>query len=221
MILRSGKSIQLRQKGTSTLLEIVEPSGKGKRLWKSDLEVCSHLSLSPDGRYVAFICELNGLMVSDVQRLVARKGVPVGRVPSAEDDRAQPVTYKIILPDAYVGWVRVDFGVESAPILDGGNVMELHVDEEGRLRTSSLLIVGDPDMVRFDFVYQSSGGPRTVPDDLVIHNTLAGGETMRADDYAAEIKPTSWYFLVAPKSYRELHPFDASRPPNPGRLSLR
>lgn len=59
----NGTQIELRQDGMSTAFVIETPGSAPKTLWKSDLENCHSLSLSPDQRLVAFICELNGVIV--------------------------------------------------------------------------------------------------------------------------------------------------------------
>lgn len=58
-----GTKIELRQDGMSTAFVIETPGSDPETLWKSDFENCHSLSLSPDERLVAFICELNGVIV--------------------------------------------------------------------------------------------------------------------------------------------------------------
>jgi hypothetical protein len=68
----SGKSgfraeIQRRELSSSLVLS------QGQRttvIWKSDMENCGALSLSPNGSYLAYICELNGVFVMDVERVL-------------------------------------------------------------------------------------------------------------------------------------------------------
>ena len=38
-------------------------------IWKSDLENCGALSLSPSGSYLAYICQTNGLLVMDLEQV--------------------------------------------------------------------------------------------------------------------------------------------------------
>ena len=59
----SGDKIELRLKGFSTSLVITKSGESSEVLWVSDLENCHSLSLSPDEKYVAYLCELNGLFV--------------------------------------------------------------------------------------------------------------------------------------------------------------
>jgi len=65
-----GGSIQLRQHNLSTVLRVTDSKGKSRTVWATELENCGELSLSPDVHFVAYICELNGLIVSDVHSLL-------------------------------------------------------------------------------------------------------------------------------------------------------
>lgn len=65
----SGVEIELRQEEISTQFIIRRPGQKEKLLWSSDTENCYQPSLSPDQRYVAFLCELNGAMIFDLGSL--------------------------------------------------------------------------------------------------------------------------------------------------------
>src|SRR5689334_22493710 len=49
------------------------------------------------------------------------------------------ITYRIILPDQYVGWVRVDFEGKTAPALDPNNVMTFTIGKDGRCQSRSLM----------------------------------------------------------------------------------
>jgi len=49
-------------------------NGKGKKvLWHSDIEACGGLAQSFDGRFVAYICETNGIFVTALFRAFNRK----------------------------------------------------------------------------------------------------------------------------------------------------
>jgi hypothetical protein len=85
--LPAGGCVQLSTHELSTALEVTDSTGKTRRLWSSDVENCSAVSLSPDRRYIAYICELNGLMVSDVNRLLVRPGTPVHQSGDCDDKR--------------------------------------------------------------------------------------------------------------------------------------
>jgi len=67
-ISRSGIKVQLtqRQEDLSTSFVISKGSQK-KTLWASGLENCFSPVFSPNEKYVAFICELNGVFVTDIE----------------------------------------------------------------------------------------------------------------------------------------------------------
>ena len=56
-------SIEFRHEGLSTALVLGQRGQAPKTLWRSDLENCDAAVFSPDRKYVAFICETNGLFV--------------------------------------------------------------------------------------------------------------------------------------------------------------
>jgi len=63
MVTRSGLTIELRETDLGTSLRLARRGKKPEVIWTTDLENCHSLALSPDERYVAFLCELNGLAV--------------------------------------------------------------------------------------------------------------------------------------------------------------
>jgi len=135
--------------------------------------------------------------------------------------RNSEITYRMILPDQYVGWVRVDFEVKTPPTFDAQNVVTFRVGTDGRCQTTSLMVYSVP--TKYEFFYDSPAGLRPIRDDFVDHSINAGGVTAQSDDphYG-----TAWYFFVGPKSYRNQHPpseftSHASPLPTPGPLSLR
>jgi hypothetical protein len=135
-------------------------------------------------------------------------------------NRNHEITYRIILPDQYVGWVRVDFEVKTAPAFDSHDALTFRVGKDGRCQTSSLMVYSV--RTKYEFLYDTPAGVRPVRDDFVDHAINAGGVTARSDDphYA-----TAWYFFVGPKMYRNQHPPTAftshSSPlPTPGLLPL-
>lgn len=122
----------------------------------------------------------------------------------------------MILPDHYVGWVRVDFEVT----FDAHNVVTFRVGRDGRCQTTSLMVYSVP--TKYEFFYDSPDGLRPVPDDFVDHSTNAGGITAKSDDPRYG---TAWYFFVGPKAYRSQHPASeftshTSPLPTPGPVPL-
>jgi hypothetical protein len=64
---KSGARAEIQRHELSSSLVV----SQGKRrsiIWKSDLENCGALSISPSGSYLAYICERNGVLVMDLER---------------------------------------------------------------------------------------------------------------------------------------------------------
>ncbi len=59
-----GTVAELKQEELSTEFLITKKGAKPESQWKSGMENCHSLGLSPDEKYVAFICELNGVIVT-------------------------------------------------------------------------------------------------------------------------------------------------------------
>lgn len=66
----TGNKVEFVRKGLRTALVVTSKGQKAVHLWISDLEACGELSLSPDGRWVAFMCEQNGPFVMDLYRVL-------------------------------------------------------------------------------------------------------------------------------------------------------
>ena len=115
--------------------------------------------------------------------------------------RNKEITYRIILPDHYVGWVRVDFEVKTAPAFDADNGLTFRIGKDGTCQTSSLMVYSVP--TKYEFSYDTPTGLKPVRDDYVDHGTDAGGMTAQSDNphYG-----TTWYFFIGPKVYRNQHP---------------
>ncbi len=61
---KNGTKIELKETGNMTVSLIVTKKGEQpKILWTSGGENCHSLVLSPDEKYVAYLCEMNGLLV--------------------------------------------------------------------------------------------------------------------------------------------------------------
>jgi len=135
-------------------------------------------------------------------------------------NRNHEITYRIILSDQYVGWVRVNFEVKTPPSFDSHNALTFRVGKDGRSQSTSLTVYSVP--TKYEFLYDTPVGLRPVRDDFVDHGIDAGGVTARSDDphYG-----TAWYFFIGPKAYRDQHPpseftSHSSPLPTPGPLSL-
>jgi hypothetical protein len=60
---KNGTVVELRAEGLGTSLTVTRKGGLPERLWTSGLETCHSLVLSPGEQFVAFIAELNGVVV--------------------------------------------------------------------------------------------------------------------------------------------------------------
>jgi hypothetical protein len=61
---KDGTILALTPDELSTVFTIGKKTEKPQVLWKTALENCHSLSLSPDEQHVAYICELNGVVVT-------------------------------------------------------------------------------------------------------------------------------------------------------------
>jgi hypothetical protein len=61
---KNGTKIELRETGDlSVSLIVTKKEEKPKTLWTSGGENCHSLVLSPDEKYVAYLCKMNGLLI--------------------------------------------------------------------------------------------------------------------------------------------------------------
>src|SRR5262245_27918416 len=81
--------------------------------------------------------------------------------------RNREITYRIILPDKYVGWVRVDFAVKTPSALDSKNAVTIKVGEDGVYRTSAIMVYSAP--TKYEFFYTTAQGLYPVREDYVDH----------------------------------------------------
>jgi hypothetical protein len=72
VVSKSGIRVELPQRELSRSL-VLSKGKVRKTLWRTALENCGALSLSPDGRYVAFLCEMNGVFVTDIDAAFSSK----------------------------------------------------------------------------------------------------------------------------------------------------
>jgi hypothetical protein len=62
LVTSTGVTIELAPEGLGTLFRVTSKGLEPEVHWKTSLENCHSLSLSPDETLVAFLCELNGLV---------------------------------------------------------------------------------------------------------------------------------------------------------------
>lgn len=66
IITSNGTKIELKLNGFAVSLITTKSGEEPKTLWTSGGENCYSLSLSPDEKYVAYLCELNGLFIMKI-----------------------------------------------------------------------------------------------------------------------------------------------------------
>jgi hypothetical protein len=62
-----GTVVELKQDDLSTEFLITRKGSSPEGQWKSGLESCHGLGLSPDENYVAYVCETNGVIVTSLK----------------------------------------------------------------------------------------------------------------------------------------------------------
>ena len=62
-----GTKVELKMEGMAVSLIITKKGEKAKKLWTSGGENCHSLVLSPDENYVAYLCEMNGLLIMKLE----------------------------------------------------------------------------------------------------------------------------------------------------------
>ncbi len=135
-----------------------------------------------------------------------------------------PLILHCVLPDNYIGWVRIDFGVASAP--EWNFTETVTIPETGVEQTQ--FSFGTPrrnDEVEFS--YDRGGHLVPVPDDLYDHSlfasTLVQPFKLPKKSAPAMVKG-SWYFFVGPPSLRGQFPsrgvlHRGAKLPTPGRIT--
>ncbi len=66
----SGNKLEFVRKDLRTALVLTEKAREPRQLWITGMENCGELSLSPDGQWVAFICEQNGVFAMSLDRML-------------------------------------------------------------------------------------------------------------------------------------------------------
>jgi hypothetical protein len=64
---KNGTKVELKMEGMSVSLIVKKKGKKAKKLWSSGGENCHSLVLSPDEKYVAYLCEMNGLLLMKLE----------------------------------------------------------------------------------------------------------------------------------------------------------
>jgi hypothetical protein len=66
-----GTILSFKKEGAKTSFIVKEPNAEAQVLWTSDSESCHDLSISPDQKLIAYVCTVNGVMISDIVQLTA------------------------------------------------------------------------------------------------------------------------------------------------------
>jgi len=69
----AGNKLEFVRKDLRAAFVLTPKGSKPLNLWTSNLENCGELSLSPNGQWVAFICEQNGVFVMNLDRVLRRR----------------------------------------------------------------------------------------------------------------------------------------------------
>ncbi len=64
---KTGTIVELEQAGLGTVFRMTRKGREPVVLWKTSLENCHGLALSPDETLVAFVCELNGVILTTLE----------------------------------------------------------------------------------------------------------------------------------------------------------
>ncbi|TAE38401.1 MAG: hypothetical protein EAY66_04230 [Sphingobacteriales bacterium] len=64
---KDGTKVELKMKEMSVSLVVTKKGEKAKILWASGGENCHSLVLSPDENYVAYLCEMTGLLIMKIK----------------------------------------------------------------------------------------------------------------------------------------------------------
>jgi hypothetical protein len=67
VITKIGTKVELKMEGVSVSLVVTKKGDIPKILWTSGGENCHSLVLSPDEKYVAYLCEMNGLLIMKLE----------------------------------------------------------------------------------------------------------------------------------------------------------
>ncbi len=138
-----------------------------------------------------------------------------------------PIHYRFVLPDNYIGWVRIDFGVPFTPDWTFSNLATtVTIPETGVEQT----MFGFPSTPRKSdelLLYYYRGGDLVpVPDDLYDHSLFMSTLVVpfKLPKNSRAPRKGSWYFFVGPASLRGRFPQSGvlhrrAKVPTPGRIT--
>lgn len=68
---KDGTVLTFKRDGQKTSFIVTESGKEPFTVWTSETESCHDLSISPDQKLVAYVCTVNGVMISDIMSLTA------------------------------------------------------------------------------------------------------------------------------------------------------
>jgi len=152
-------------------------------------------------------------------------GIPLpshtARVPPSQPIERSPNLYHFVLPDNYIGWVRIDVGVPKAePWEFEQSTLTATIPESGVAQTRSTLDT----MAEVRLYYQHAGELEDVPDDMYLHFVTANGVIVPREWGLNSLTKGTWYFFVGPPSLTGrysgiLLPSSRASVPTPGRTA--
>ncbi len=137
---------------------------------------------------------------------------------------ALPISYRFVLPDNYIGWVRIDFGVSSAPQWHFSQFTTTVTIPETGVEESKLEMFQLNPKEQVLLYYQRGGDLVTVPDELHSHPLVPNYVLVPRNRKTDMMKKGSWYFFVGPASLRGSYSAKAvwgrrDKVPTPGRIT--
>ena len=137
---------------------------------------------------------------------------------------ALPISYRFVLPNNYIGWVRIDFGMSSAPDWRFSQFTTTVTIPETGVEESKLEMFRLNPKEQVFLYYQRGADLVSVPDELYGHPLVPNYLLMSRKRTSDGMKRGSWYFFVGPASLRgpysakaEWGPHD--KVPTPGRIT--
>ena len=128
-------------------------------------------------------------------------GAAILSLPGRAATRKHP-HYIFLLPDGYVGWIRIVFGDRAAPELPAfRSGYALDIPDSGVTRTSALRV--NSPQTEDEFLYKSKGGGNVltpIPANFTVHGLGHGG----IEESNAELGEDgySWFLFIGPPEQR-------------------
>ncbi len=137
---------------------------------------------------------------------------------------ALPISYRFVVPDNYIGWVRIDFGISSASNWRFSNLTTTVTIPETGVEQSNLEMFQLNPKEQVILYYQRDGDLVTVPSELYDHPLVPNYVHVPRNRKTDTMKRGSWYFFVGPASLKG--PYSAKavwgprdKVPTPGRIT--